>query len=458
MFGQSTRAARVCGLAFAVASLIGGVASAADLSRDVSLKDTPSYYYSGGDIWTRQYLLGDLGRTSLKAQGIDVWATLVDEAVGNLSGGSRTGGANAGQLGFGVTIDGDKQFGIPGSTVTAKMVQRWGINLNSNDNIPALQLTDEVFGRGNILRLVDLAWDQKLAGGWLELKGGRLAVGTDFFFQKCDFVNLTFCGGQPGNIQGSYIYNWPVSQMAGIVKFNLPHDLQLQVGFYDANPNYLSLKDDPALFPTFARSYNKPITVGNPGAGTLIPVELNWKSNFGGLSGLWKIGGWYDNDDAASITNGKVQTGQHGAYVSIWQQLRSPGGYKDAADPDHGLFTFFNASVADDRTAVQDYQIAWGLQQVGGFFASRPDDSIALAVGTTHVNSKCISGLCGNVSAGNNEIPIEAWYGLQVTPWLNLKFDLQYVIDPGGFSDGVDPAIKAKDNVWVVGMRTTVKF
>ena len=122
------------------------------------------------------------------------------------------------------------------------------------------------------------------------------------------------------------------------------------------------------------------------------------------------------------------------------QQRTSPGGgFKDKPDRTHGLFAFFNAGFGDERTSVQNYQITWGLQQVGGFFASWPNDTIAFAAGTTHVNSNCSAALatCGTgVKAGGNEFPLEAWYGWQATTWLNLKFDAQYVINPGGFSDG----------------------
>ena len=55
-----------------------------------------------------------------------------------------------------------------------------------------------------------------------------------------DFINLTFCGGQPGNILGGYIYNFPVSQWAGVAHYNLTQEVQLSVGVYDANPNYLT--------------------------------------------------------------------------------------------------------------------------------------------------------------------------------------------------------------------------
>jgi porin len=72
-------------------------------------------------------------------------------------------------------------------------------------------------------------------------------------------------------------------------------------------------------------------------------------------------------------------------------------------------------------------------------------------VGTTHVNSAALGP-----NAGGNEVPIEAWYGWQATGWLNLKFDVQYVINPGG--RGYNAAGVKTDDAWVLGMRTSVKF
>ena len=183
-------------------------------------------------------LFGDLGRTQLKQQGIDIGLTLGNESVGNLSGGSRNTAANAGQLWFGAKFDMGKLADIQGGTIGLTLVKRWGTNLNALADIPALQLTDEVFGRGRILRLTELYYSQKLFDNQLELKGGRLPVGSDFFFGLCEFINLTFCGNQPGNTLGNYIWNWPVSQWAGVVHYSFAKDFQLSVGVYDANPDY----------------------------------------------------------------------------------------------------------------------------------------------------------------------------------------------------------------------------
>ncbi|MCK1390494.1 carbohydrate porin [Bradyrhizobium sp. 1] len=449
MLRRLVSTAGVCGVGIALSSLLGGGVHAADLVT----KAAPVPYAETDDFWTRPYLFGDLGRTKLKERGIELGLTLGDEAVGNVTGGSKNTAANAGQLWFGAKLDMAKLAGIPGGTVGLTLVDRFGRNLNDQAGIPALQLTNEVFGRGNILRLTQLYYSQKLFDDRLELKGGRLPVGSDFFFGLCEFVNLTFCGGQPGNIQGGYIYNWPVSQWAGVVHYKIAPEFTISVGVYDANPNYLTTDDPTTYFlPGVPRS--------NPASGVLVPVELVWAPK-GPLNGTWRLGGWYDN--ASTIDGGLPgiistipgvggvpdqnlgdQRGRFGVYESVVQRLTidGPGAV--------GWYTFLNTTVADHRTSYQDYQIAGGFRHTGTF-TWRPQDEVGFAVGTTHVNSAALSP-----NAGGNEVPIEAWYGWQATGWLNLKFDAQYVINPGG--RGYNAAGLKTDNAVVLGMRTEVHF
>src|SRR6266516_7014737 len=124
---RSVNTARVWGVGIALSSLLSGGAYAADLLT----KAPPIPYAEADDFWTRPYLFGDLGRTKLKEQGIDIGLTLGDEAVGNVTGGSRNTAANAGQLWFGAKLDMGKLAGIPGGTVGLTLVERFGNNLNT---------------------------------------------------------------------------------------------------------------------------------------------------------------------------------------------------------------------------------------------------------------------------------------------------------------------------------------
>ena len=112
---------------------------------------------------TTPHLLGEWPgiRSKLSDLGISVSITGVDEAVLNLSGGERRIAQEAGQVALQAQFDLQKSLGLQGTSVLVTLVDRWGRDAATDAGIPALQLLNEVFGRGNILRLEQLAWDQK---------------------------------------------------------------------------------------------------------------------------------------------------------------------------------------------------------------------------------------------------------------------------------------------------------
>jgi porin len=233
---------------------------------------------------TTPHLLGEWPsvRSFLSNLGIDVWLTGVDEAVMNLSGGDRQIAQEAGQVALQAQFDLQKRLGLQGASILMTLVSRWGRDAATDAGIPALQLLNEVYGRGNILRLEKLAWDQKLFDDRIEFTVGRLAFGDEFFGFPCDFINLTFCPGQAGNLVGDYIYNWPVSQWADVGQLNFGSQGYLKAGMYDANPAYLNTTPNPALWPTAPEDSQ----------GFIVPAEVAWTPKFGALQGSYQFGGW----------------------------------------------------------------------------------------------------------------------------------------------------------------------
>jgi porin len=410
-------------------------------------------------FWTEPHLLGDWGglRSRLNDLGVSFNIEGVDEAVANLSGGLRRTAQQAGQVGWQTKFDLQKLIGLQGGAFEVTLVQRWGRDLAADAGIPALQLLNEVYGRGNILRLEEFAYKQEVFGGRFQLAVGRLAFGDDFFSFNCDFINLTFCGAPPGNIVGNYIYNWPVSQWAARGQWNFTPDVYIKAGVYDSNPAYLDTTPNIALLPS----------VPADSQGVLVPAELGWKPKFGDLAGDYKIGGWWNNSaapNAATSVNGEPILvsglpglpghGRYGFSTELQQQVTHD---RADADPKNGLYAFFNATFADRRTSTQDYQIALGIFQQG--VGPRPEDGWGLAVGTTQVNPNVANTQIEANALGfgpgyvqRNEYATEAWYGWQATGWMNLKFDAQYVICPGGYT------APTNRNAFVLGVRTTVDF
>jgi porin len=401
------------------------------------------------------WLLGDWNRvrTQLQDLGIDFQFGYTGEFAYNATGGSRSTGAYADQYVAGTTLNLDRLVGIRDATFQATWTERTGRNLSSDAGLGTLQQVQEIFGRGQTARLTQFWFDQKFANGAVDWKVGRMTVGEDFASFSCDFQNLTFCGSDPGNLVGNYIFNWPVSQWATRFKFNLDGFGYLQVGVYDANPKYLGTQN--AVLPVFYSG----------STGALIPVELAWLPNFGGrLPGSYKVGAWYDTsstNDVVSDIQGKPFTitglppmqhsGRYGAFINFSQQLTSL-----VPNSKQGASAFLNAVVADDLTSTTDAQIAGGLIYTGPL-QLRPDDDIAIALGATHVNSRVayVQALenavgLGPVPVQGTEYALELYYTYRPTNGLLLRPNVQYVINPGGSHLNRDALI--------LGLKTSASF
>ena len=453
-FGRQPRLAACMALAGLYLVSAPG-ASAQDSAPALVLPALPTDYFA-----TTPHLFGEWPsiRSQLSDLGIDVSLTGVDEAVLNLSGGERRIAQEAGQVALQAKFDLQKRLGLQGASVLLTLVDRWGRDAATDAGIPALQLINEVYGRGNIVRLEEFAWNQKLFDDRVETTIGRLAFGDEFFSFPCDFINLTFCPGQAGNVVGNYIYNWPVSQWAAVGKLNFGSQGFFQAGVYDSNTDYLSTKPNPALWPAMP----------DESQGVIVPAEIAWTPKFGALAGSYQFGGWWNSDAAANVATsingepilvsglpGIPGHGRYGFSTVLQQQLtHDPAD----ADPKDGLHAFVLATYADRRTSMLDYQIFGGVVQYG-LGTWRPRDGYGIAVGTTHVNPNIANGqiLANALGVGpgyvqRNEYVTEAWYGWQTTPWLNLKLDAQYVICPGGYTTPTNR------NAFVLGVRTTVDF
>ena len=404
-----------------------------------------------------QGLLGDWGgwRTELYQAGVDFQLNYFNEFAYNTSGGNARLGRYADQSTAGVTLDLDKLLAWKKAKFQLTLTNRNGKNLSADADLGTLMQVQEVYGRGSIVQLSQLYYQQSFMEGALDLKFGRLPVDDDFFPWSCDFMNLSFCGSLPGNIVATW-YNWPVSQWAGRVKVAVAAEWDVKVGVYQINPGYL--KNQNGL-----RLASPPGTIG-----ALIPVELTWSPKFGAaqLPGTYRIGGWYDTStqpDVYLAANGQPQVlspgvppllhnGESGFYLNFQQQLTN-----DAGDNSRGLTVFANWVQADRNTATIDQLISLGLLYTGPF-ASRPKDLAGLAVGRTQVNPRVAEGQTSQNSSGtvppvpvqDSEYPFELFYSFAATPWLTLGPVVQYVYRPGGTS--------ANPNVTVIGLNFGVIF
>jgi porin len=379
-------------------------------------------------------------RTKLHDDGVDVSAGYTGEFGWNFTGGERHAVTETGQFSLGATLDAERLAGIKGGTFQATVTYRQGDDLGKHAGLGTLQQVQEIFGRGQTLRITQLWYEQKLAGDAVAIKAGRATVGEDFSSFSCYFMNLTFCGSQPGNLVGDYWYNWPVSQW--MARLKVSHGkVYAQAAVYQVNPTNLDKQFFNMKF--------------KDGTGVLVPVELGWSPLLGSrqLVGSYKAGGWYSNANADDVFldvnhDPRAVTGleplqrssRYGFWINAWQQISGRSVNGKAVS---GVGLFANFTQADKRTSVTDNQIA-----VGVFWKpplrSLPDDVLAFAVGRTHVNSRVRRGEVldpAHPEPQKSEYAAELYYSAHPTHWLEMRPNVQYVHNPGGRSDKKDVGV-----------------
>jgi porin len=380
-------------------------------------------------------------RALLREQGIDFRIGYVSETATNAQGGPKQLWRYTDQWTFNTKLDLQKLFGVPQAQFSFVVTDRNGKNLSGDAHLGNLQQVQEVYGRGQTWRFTELWYGQKYFDGKLDWKIGKFPEGDDFASFSCEFMNLTFCGAAPGNLVGSYWYNWPVSQWATRVKANITGFGYVQIGAYEVNPSYLLTR--------YALYFQSP-----PGAtGVLAPFEIGWLPSFGGLAGSYKFGAWYNSSTAPDIVDNTVgeplaiaggkplmRHGLYGGYISFQQRLIG-------TTTKRGLSVFLNATYADRRTSTLDSQVAVGMFYTGPF-AWRPADELGFAVGETHVNPRVadVERLENALGYGTTGVQASEWasevfYNIHVKGWLDLRPNIQYIAAPGGVARNTNDLI-----------------
>ncbi|AZZ77887.1 MULTISPECIES: carbohydrate porin [unclassified Pseudomonas] len=431
----------ICQVSAAAALVLAGNAMAADA-------------FSSDSKW----MTGDWGgeRTKLIEQGIDIKADYVGEMGANLHGGYNDDktGRYSDQFGLGVALDLQKLWGWDNTQAKIQLTNRNGYNI-SNDRVGdpragTLSSSQEVYGRGHMVRLTQLWIQHQFFDNKLDVKAGYFGEGEDFNTFPCDFQNLAFCGSQVGNWATNIWYNWPVSQAAIRVKYNINDELYAQIGAYNQNPSQLEHGNGFKLS-------------GSGTKGTVLPVELVWSPKVNSLPGEYRVGYYKstaDADDVREDVNGfdaattgdayKSHNSKSGYWFVAQQQLTSHNG-----DATRGLNIAANATFHDkDTNFIDNYQSVMFVYK--GPFDARPKDDVGIGAARIHVNDDVkknaeLLNASNGVSDYDNPVfsPIreteynyEINYGFHVTNWLTVRPNLQYITHPGGV-DEVDNALVA---------------
>jgi len=426
-------------------------------------------------------LLGDMWglRTALSRYGISLAVEETSEDLGNLTGGSKRGFDYDGLTQAVLQLNTQQAFGWYGGTFNVSALQVHGRSLSA-DNLQTLQTASGIEADPST-RLWELWYDQKfLDEDRLDIKIGQQSLDQEYMVSSnaLYFINTMFGwpmlpsadlpGGGPA---------YPLSALGVRARWRPINPVTILAGVYSGSP-VENQSGDPQLANPSGTSF--PL---NRGVLAIAEVQYAYPA-LGGmvspgesqpLARTYRLGAWYDSEDfaderygaggeplASPASNG-LPLQHHGdfAIYAVADQMV----WRSTHDPNRSIsvFTRLMGTPLADRNLI-DFSLNAGVVMHDPF-TYRTDDTLDVGMGYTHVSSQVaaadrdIALATGSFNPPQSgETYLEATYQYQVTPWLQLQPDVQYVFNPGGgVPNPSDPTQRVKNEL-VVGARTNILF
>lgn len=415
---------------------------------------------------------GDWGgiRTALADHGVEIFAGYTAEVWGNTTGGLKQGTVYTGLLDFGANLDLEKAIGWHGASVSTTWL--WLSGRDASENLAGNFLTISNIAGFNTLRLMDLWFQQTLFDDKISLRVGQLAADAEFVISDygSTFINGTF--GWP-----AFLYlnlpaggpGYPMGTLGARLTLNPVAWFTFQTAVFQGN-----VYDQNVNRHGFRWRLD-----GENGLLFLNEAQARWnhRDEETGLPGQLKAGMWIQTGQLADTLATSTNSGNYGWYFILDQMLyREPaaqlpppsGNSKDGKSlaeakssksfkapvslekSDQGLGFFGRiAFTKEDRNFLNFYFDA-GLTYKG-LIPTRDDDTIGLAFAYAQIGNTARDTLISEGSVGvGAEMVLEFTYQAQITSWLVLQPDLQYIINPGGTQD--------LNNALVIGARAAITF
>ncbi len=436
-----------------ILALLGGAAAARAQDASIApvearaLADTPFQLNL-----PQQHLLGDWYgvRTRLEEHGITPTLTFVTDALGNPTGGRRQGFSAGSNVGLDLNFDLEKLGGPKGGSFQLSMSERFGSNLSGKD-IGNVFTVQAIFGADTV-RLVYVAYRQKLLDDRVEFRVGHIAAGDDFLVSPYNYVLVQ--NGFDGNPAGVFfnapgMTPYPHATWGALVKGRPTKRTYVKGGVYNGDP---SIRDN--RHHGLDWSMDGPLfAIGEAG------YQHNGLPGDEGLIGNYKVGGWYDNSQftefttvarghAPGVTRGNW--GFYGLFDQVLVRFGDPGSNR-------GFGVTGSVLISPDQSVslMPFFSTAGFLFR--GLFPSRPWDGggfgVVFGQFSNDLQDSQRRALQTNPAVGvqRYETALELTYRFGfLGDALRLQPDLQYIIRPGGTGRISD--------AFVAGFRVGINF
>jgi porin len=423
-------------------------------------------------------LLGDMGglRTILGNEGVTLGITDSENLLANVSGGVKQGATMQGVTTATLDVDTEKAFGLQGGTFHASALQIHGQSLSPS------YLDDLQTANGNeaenATRLWELWYDQSFDDSRADVKIGQQSIDNEFLVSQYSGLFVNTMAGWP-LLPSSDLFGggpaYPLSSLGIRGQFKPTDNENILAGVFDDNPGGGAFSDDAQALDHSGTRFNLSTgalfiaefqyAVNQPAVGDMVQAG---RAPSSGLPGTYKIGFWYDTGafpdqelgtdglslaNPASNGNPIMHHGNYSLYAVMDQTV-----WQSRADSSRNLNIFARIMGAPATQNLIDFSFNGGVT-LAAPFPGRDNDQAGIDFGLGKVSGRAASlDRDEGVTVQGTEALIELTYQAQVTPWLILQPDLQYVVNPGGgVLDPADPTHNLRNEL-VVGTRAVVTF
>lgn len=374
--------------------------------------------------WGGQYLTGNWfgWRDRFSDAGVQVALTYAADILGNPTGGINHKVRYFHNIGLDLLFDLEKLIHLPHGDFHFAVSQRTGNSL-SDEDIGNLFNVAQVCCQPTT-QVVTIAYEQQLFDERLGIRIGHLSMGDDFVTSPLYWQYVT--SGINGN-PGALFYNvpftaYPDASFGFRIRGKPLSWLTLQIGAYNGEV------DDGA------HAGNLRFNLSD---GVMVLSEVRTHYKLGGVSlalpGHTTLGGYYHTGPFQRLDMpGEMEHGNGGLYLAVDQMVWRFGSAAGA----RGIEPFVvlvGAPVADINLFPFSFNAGVVLR---GPIAARPLDDILFGIVYGGISSaQRQAQRASGQPLQDFEMVLEWSYILQLTPWLQLQPDIQYVIKPGATGD-----------------------
>jgi porin len=364
-------------------------------------------------------------RTNLEDHGVTLEVTYYAEPFLKTHGGLNNHSAMKylGLVDYGVTFDTEKMGLWKGGTIFVL-----------GQNVHGHGLTEQQVGDIQTISSIDASDRTQLSEYWIEqefikdrfkVKVGKMDANGDFsiFDVTENYINSSFTLN-PTIPMPTY----PEPAIGGILTVRPYKGFIIQGGVFDG-------ETDTGHF-GFRTTFD-----GDGGAFVIAQPSI--EHNYRNLPGKYIAGFWYHSGDLAEITtnpNPRLLRSHYGFYTGFSQMLFRENSSDEENLQGLTLHAQYGWTPAKYHEITNFYGA--GLSYTG-LIPHRNDDVSGIGVAIADISNKL-----SNFSGTSVETALELFYRFQITPFLAIQPDLQYIFNPNGIE---------KDAL-AIGVRTIISF